>query len=93
MNCIGLMLDQRHNLRCNMNRLLFAQCTHLCRAQGTHTHSMPSLLKNDINTYPAKVNNLNFQPLEVVSRYRDPQLQVAENYSCLFNLSTKICKY
>ena len=24
---------------------------------------------------------LNFQPLEVVSRYRDPQPQVAENYS------------
>ena len=22
----------------------------------------------------------NFQPLEVVSRYRDPQLQVAKNY-------------
>ena len=29
---------------------------------------------------PAKLNNLNFQPLEVVSRYRDPQLQGAENY-------------
>ena len=24
--------------------------------------------------------NLNFLPLEVVSRYRDPQLQVGENY-------------
>ena len=32
------------------------------------------------NMYLAKLNNLNFQPLEVVSRYRDPQLQVAENY-------------
>ena len=29
---------------------------------------------------PAKSNNLNFHPLEVVSRYRDPQLQVTENY-------------
>ena len=35
---------------------------------------------------------LNFQPLEVVSRYREPQLQVAENWSHLFNLSTNICK-
>ena len=26
--------------------------------------------------------NLDFHPLEVVSRYRDPQLQVGENYSC-----------
>ena len=28
---------------------------------------------------------LNFHPLEVVSHYRDPQLQVDENYSYLFN--------
>ena len=35
---------------------------------------------------------LNFHPLEVVSRYRDSQLQVAENHSYLFNLSTNICK-
>ena len=33
-----------------------------------------------INHYSAKLNNLNFQPLEFVSRYRDPQLQLAENY-------------
>ena len=33
-----------------------------------------------INPYPAKLNYLNFQPLEAASRYRDPQLQVAENY-------------
>ena len=32
------------------------------------------------------VNNLHFHPLEVVSRYRDPQLQVAENYAYLCNL-------
>ena len=29
---------------------------------------------------------LNFQPLEVVSRYRDPQPLVVENYSYLFNI-------
>ena len=33
-----------------------------------------------INPYPVKLNNLIFQPLEGVSRYRDPQLQVADNY-------------
>ena len=36
---------------------------------------------------------LNFQPLEVVSRYRDPQPQVVENYSYLFNLWLNIYKY
>ena len=45
-----------------------------------------------VNPYPAKSIYLNFQPLEVVSCYRDPQLQVAENYSYLFNLGTNICK-
>ena len=36
---------------------------------------------NTHNPYPAKLIHLNFQPLEVVSRYRDPQPQVVENYS------------
>ena len=37
-----------------------------------------------INPHSAKLIYSNFQPLEVVSRYRDPQLQVAENYSHLY---------
>ena len=32
-----------------------------------------------INPLTAKLFNLNFNPLEVVSRWRDPQLQVSEN--------------
>ena len=32
-----------------------------------------------LNPLPFKVSYLNFHPLEVVSRYRDPQLQVGEN--------------
>ena len=32
-----------------------------------------------LHPYPALIH-LNFHPLEVVSRYRDPQLQVGENY-------------
>ena len=43
--------------------------------------------------YPAKLIYLNFQPLEVVSRYRDPQPQVVKNYSYLFNLRLSIYKY
>ena len=34
-----------------------------------------------LNPYPAELIYLNFQSLEVVSRYRDPQPQVVENYS------------
>ena len=40
--------------------------------------------------YPAKVIPLYFHPLEVVSRYRDSQMQVGKNYLYLFNLSTNI---
>ena len=39
-----------------------------------------------------KLIYLNFQPLEVVSRYRDPQPQVIENYSYVFNLRLNIYK-
>ena len=35
------------------------------------------------NPLTAKLFNLNFHTLEVVSRSRDPQLQVSENYSDL----------
>ena len=35
----------------------------------------------NINPLAAKLLNWNFQSLEVVSRWRDPQLQVTENYS------------
>ena len=45
-----------------------------------------------INPYPAKLIYLNFQPFEVVFHCRNPQLQMAEKYSYLFNLSTNICK-
>ena len=47
-------------------------------------------IKLSINPYPAKLVYLNFQPLEVVSRYRDPQPQVVENYSYLINLRPNI---
>ena len=33
-----------------------------------------------------------FSPLEVVSRCREPQLQVSEKYSYLFNLTPNIYK-
>ena len=48
--------------------------------------------KGNINPYTAKLVYLNFQPLEVVSRYRDPQPQVVENYSYLFNLGPTFYK-
>ena len=45
-----------------------------------------------INLNTTNLNNLNFHPHEVVSRYRDPQLQVGENYSYLPNLRPNIRK-
>ena len=38
------------------------------------------------NPLSAKLYNLNFHPLLVVSRYRDPQLQVCEKSSYLLKL-------
>ena len=46
-----------------------------------------------INPLTAKLFNLNFHPLEVVSRWRDPQLQVIENYSDLTKWMSTFFKY
>ena len=45
------------------------------------------------NPFTAKLFNLNFLPLEVVSRWRDPQLQVSENYSDLTKWRSTVFKY
>ena len=47
---------------------------------------------NFVNPYPAKWFYLIFQPLEDVSRYRDPQPEVVENYSYLLNMRPNIYK-
>ena len=66
--------------------------------ENLNTRKLPDLqyfAGDPFNPLPAKVSDLNSHPLEVVSRYRDPQLQVSENYSWLFNLRVKlsICLY
>ena len=45
-----------------------------------------------VKPFPAKLIHIHFQSLEVVFRYRDPQLQVTENDSYLFDLRPSICK-
>ena len=47
-----------------------------------------TIIKKCFNPLPAKLFNLNFHTLEVVSRWRDPQLQVSENYSDLLVVVT-----
>ena len=42
-------------------------------------------MHKELDPLTANVFNRNFHPLEVVSRWRDPQLQVGENYSDLVN--------
>ena len=44
-----------------------------------------------INPWSSTLWKLYFHPLEVVPRYREPQLHVDENYSYLLNLRRNIC--
>ena len=46
-----------------------------------------------LNHLIAKSFNLNFHPLEVVSRWRDPQIQVSKNYSDLTKWRSTLFKY
>ena len=58
---------------------------------------------NDTATFPIdlcstnilsdQLAHLEFHPLEVMSRYRYPQLESGENYSYLFNLRPNISQY
>ena len=52
-----------------------------------------SLRLKRFNPLTAKLFNLNFHPLEVVSRWRDPQLQVSENYSNMTKSRSTVFKY
>ena len=49
-------------------------------------------LFNHLTMLTDKLLNLNFHPLEVVSRWRDPQLQVSENYSDVTKWRSAILK-
>ena len=51
------------------------------------------IISNIINPLIAKLFNLNFHPLEVMSRCRDQQLQVSENYSDLTKWRSTVFKY
>ena len=51
-----------------------------------------NISRASVNPLTAKLFNLNFHPLEVVSRWRDPQLQVSENYSYLTKWRSTLIK-
>ena len=53
-------------------------------------HYIYQIQLTKITLYPLTFFNLFLHPLEVVPRYRDPQLQVGENYAQLSNLRTTI---
>ena len=78
-------------VQCSLATVHYKKLFHIPIRKVDNTLKFPMEM-TDINPYPAKLNYLNFQTLEVVSRYRDPQLQVVENYSYLFNLRRNIYK-
>ena len=63
----------------------------LSRASITRCKGLSPTMHESVKT--KKINNLNFHSSEVVSRYRDPQLQVGHNNSYLFNMRAKMCKF
>ena len=87
---VGLMLwkDQKQwpiispKLR---ERPMFVKCT--------REHETLNQCGINVNPLTAKLFNLNVHPLEFVSRWRDPQLQVSENYSDLTKWRSTLSKY
>ena len=64
-------------------------CPHI---QNNHSCLKAKLFDLYLNPLTAKLFNLNFHPLEFVSRWRDPQLQVSENYSDLTKWRSTVFK-
>ena len=61
--------------------------------QKVHRSSMRTGNARWFNPLTAKLFNLNIHPLEIVARWRDPQLQVSENYSDLTKRTSIVFKY
>ena len=70
------ILSQHRSPTCSISRMYWI-IHHQC------IYGLARLVSSTVNPLTAKLFNLNFHPLEVVSRWRDPQLQVSENYSDL----------
>ena len=67
------------------------------RCAGIHTSrwsfvGFSNKYRRRVSPLTAKLFNSNFHPLEVVSRWRDPQLQVSENYSDSTKLRSTLFK-
>ena len=60
---------------------------------STCTSRSQHVLRKQLHPSTAKLFNLNFHPLEVASRWRDPQLQVSENYSDWTKWRSTVIKY
>ena len=71
--------------------LLFASAVKLYSAKMFQLLNSQSQI-GQVKPLTAKLFNLNFHLLEVVSRWRDPQLQVSENYSDLTNWRSTLFK-
>ena len=99
----GPTLDQH---RVNLSRLLHGLVPQMHNIQPWFNRRWPNIKPTlghleSVISFPnlltlillkGLIKYLYFHPTEVVSRYRDTQLQVGENYSYLFNFWRNICK-
>ena len=77
---------------CHINQVIFI-LTEVTIVNKTHQSFWITAILTAINPLTDKFFNLNFYPLEVVSRWRDPQLQVSENYSDLTKWRSTVFEY
>ena len=93
---------RRQNLTSKVNPTYWQSKTFIMTVDPQHKYSnwkktLVSMvyiqLFQRLNPLHAKLFNLNFHPLEVLSRWRDPQLQVSENYLDLTKWRSTVFKY
>ena len=86
----GFYMKKRNMKKRNMKKAIITdnrlECILICS-----TSSVKMMLYQPFNR--RIIFNLNFHSLEVVARWRDPQLQVSENYSDLTKWRSSVFKY
>ena len=71
---IGVCFDSNNTNAINFHPLGVVVCCSCDTQLQMGKNKILELSASRVNPYPAKLIYLNFHPLEVVSRYRDPQL-------------------
>ena len=81
------LMQYKRNIHMNIQSIFWCISIHLITSRWFNIHNLFFIFNGEFyvliimefNLHPATLLNWNFHPLNVVSRYRNPQLQVCDS--------------